>query len=142
MPNDAQHNLESTIFLDRTHGKRMAELLRRVGFEVVMMCEHWPGGKDQYISDPQWIAECGKKGWVAISGDKRLEHNVTNKHAVKEARCRVFILGDTNSRPEEWAAAVMVGRRKIQRIVRKNSGPFFSHISKHSDGHVSHPRFP
>ena len=83
-----------------------------------------------------------EKGWIAISGDKRLETNVENKQAVIDAKCKVFVLTDTNSAPEEWASAVIVGRTKMAIVVRKNEGPFFATISKRSDSHVTHARDP
>jgi hypothetical protein len=135
-------NLDFTVFLDRTHGKAMATLLRRVGLKVKTIYQVYPKRKHEDIKDPEWIARCGKEGWVAISGDKRLEKNVENRQAVDGAGCKVFLLTDTNSISEEWAAAVILGRTKIASVVRKNDCPFFATISKRSDTHVSHARFP
>jgi len=137
-----QPKLDNWIFLDRTHGKAMATLLRRVGLKVKTIYQVYPKRKHQSIKDPQWIAKCGQKGWIAISGDKRIERNVENKQAVINAKCKLFLLTDTNSLPEEWASAVILGREKISNVVRKNEGPFFATISKRSDSHVSHARFP
>jgi hypothetical protein len=137
-----QLKLEGTIFLDRTHGKAMASILRRVGLKVRTIYQVYPRKKHQSVKDPQWIARCGKEGWIAISGDKRIEKNIENKKAVIDAKCKLFLLTDTNSLPEEWAAAIILGREKISTVVRKNQGPFFATISKRSDSHVSHARFP
>ena len=120
----------------------MAAILRRVGLKVKTIYQVYPKNKHQKIKDPQWIARCGKEGWVAISGDKRIEKNVENKQAVIEAKCKLFLLTDTNSRPEEWASAVILGREKMSSVIRKNKGPFFATISKRSDAHVSNARFP
>jgi hypothetical protein len=102
----------------------------------------YPRNKHQKVKDPQWIAKCGKEGWVAISGDKRIERNVENKQAVIDAKCKLFLLTDTNSLPEEWASAIILGREKISSVIRKNEGPFFATISKRSDTHVTNARFP
>jgi hypothetical protein len=88
-----------------------------------------------------WIAECGKQGWVILSGDKGLERNPINRHAVIEAACKVFIFTDTNSKAEEWAAAVIMARRKIAAIIDKNNGPFYVHIGKEAQSHLSEVRF-
>jgi len=137
-----QPKLESTIFLDRTHGKSLAAMLRRVGLKVKTIYQVYPKNQHQKIKDSQWIAKCGAKGWVAISGDKRIERNVENKQAVIDAKCKLFLLTDTNSLPEEWASAIILGREKISSVVRKNEGPFFATISKRSDSHVTNARFP
>jgi hypothetical protein len=67
---------------------------------------------------------------------------VENKQAVIDAKCKLFLLTDTNSLPEEWASAIILGREKISSVVRKNEGPFFATISKRSDTHVTNARFP
>lgn len=102
----------------------------------------YPKRKHESVQDPTWIELCGKKGWIAISGDKRLEKNVENVTAIIKHKVKVFILSDTNSLPEEWAAAVTVGQEKIISVVNKNDGPFFSTIQRCSRSHVSHARFP
>jgi hypothetical protein len=120
----------------------MAAMLRRVGLKVKTIYQVYPRNKHQKVKDPQWIAKCGKEGWVAISGDKRIERNVENKQAVIDAKCKLFLLTDTNSLPEEWASAIILGREKISSVIRKNEGPFFATISKRSDTHVTNARFP
>ena len=120
----------------------MAAMLRRVGLKVRTIYQVYPRNKHQKVKDPQWIAKCGKEGWVAISGDKRIERNVENKQAVIDAKCKLFLLTDTNSLPEEWASAIILGREKISSVIRKNEGPFFATISKRSDTHVTNARFP
>jgi hypothetical protein len=120
----------------------MAAMLRRVGLKVRTIYQVYPRNKHQKVKDPQWIAKCGKEGWIAISGDKRIEKNVENKQAVIDAKCKLFLLTDSNSLPEEWASAVILGREKMGSVIRKNPGPFFATISKRSDSHVSNARFP
>lgn len=120
----------------------MATLLRRVGFKVRSIYQCYPKSQHETVQDPTWIELCGKKGWVAISGDKRLERNIENVTAVIKHKVKIFILSDTNSRAEEWASAVIVGQEKIVNVVNKNDGPFFSTIQRQSRGHVSDARFP
>ena len=120
----------------------MATLLRRVGMEVRSIYQCYPKKKHERVQDPTWIELCGRKGWVAISGDKRLEKNVENVAAIVRHKVKVFILSDTNSLPEEWASAVIVGQEKMTSVINKNEGPFFSTIQRQSRAHVSHARFP
>lgn len=84
---------------------------------------------------------CAENDWVAISGDKRIRTNPIEKQAIIDSKLRVFILTDSNSLPEEWAAAVIVGSEKIQSVVRKNEGPFYAMVGKRSDNHVSDAKF-
>jgi PIN like domain len=128
-----------TFFLDRTHGRKtFPNLLRRVGFSLVALHEH---GFAPETQDDVWIEECGKQIWVILSGDKGLERNPINKAAIIAAACKVFIFTDNNSKAEEWAAAVIMGRAQIARIIDKNNGPFYVHIGRECQSHVSAVKF-
>jgi hypothetical protein len=102
----------------------------------------YPNGRDQFIADPEWVKLCGERNWVIVSGDKRLETQPENRQAVIDAKVRVFILSDSESMPEQWAAAVIVGHYKIQEVIDGNVGPFFASIGLRADGHVTRVRFP
>jgi hypothetical protein len=133
---------EHELFLDRTHGKRMGEMLRRAGFRVRPIYEVYPGTAHDGISDPQWIRLCGENGWVAISGDKRLETVPENRQAVIDAKAKVFVLTDSNSPPEMWAAAIILGHYRMSEMIDGNQGPFFVSVGKRSDGHIARLRLP
>jgi len=128
-----------TFFLDRTHGRKIFPgILRKVGFSLVALHE-WGFGPE--TQDDVWIAECGKQGWVVLSGDKGLEKNPVNRKAVIDAACKVFIFTDNSSKAEEWAAAVIMARKQIARMVDQNNGPFYVHIGKEAHSHLSSVRF-
>ena len=133
---------EHELFLDRTHGKRLGALLRRVGFKVRPIYEVYPGTAHERVSDPEWIKLCGENGWVAVSGDKRLETVPENRQAVIDAKAKVFVLTDSGSLPEIWAAAIIVGHYRMSEVIDGNSGPFFVNIGKRSDHHVARLRLP
>ena len=130
------------LFLDRTHGKRMGAILRRAGFKVRPIFEVYPGTDHERVSDPEWIKLCGENGWIAISGDKRLETVPENRQAVINAKAKVFVLSDSGSRPEIWAAAIIIGHYRMCEIIDGNDGPFFVSVGKRSDGHVARLRLP
>lgn len=91
--------------------------------------------------DTVWIAHCAKENWVILSGDKSIEEVPEERQAVIDGKCKVFFFKDTNSLTEEWAAAVIVGRRRILEIVERNNGPFFVTIDKFARSHVSPVRY-
>jgi hypothetical protein len=76
-----------------------------------------------------------------LSGDKSIETVPENRQAVIDAKCKVLFFNDTNSFPEEWAAAVIVGRPKLLEIIEQNDGPFFVIIEKYARAHISSVRF-
>jgi hypothetical protein len=134
---ESKSGIKPTFFLDRTHGKRTSRLLTSVGMNVIL---HRKWFIDE-APDPEWIAKCGKEEWVILSGDKSIEAVPENQQAVIDAKCKVFFFNDTNSYPEEWAAAVIVGREKLFEIIEHNNGPFFVTIDKYARAHVSSIRF-
>lgn len=120
----------------------MSELLRRVGFTVHHIFDVYPGKAHESISDPEWIRLCGENGWVAISGDKRLETVPENKQAVIDAKGKIFVLSDSGSRPEIWAAAIIMGHYRMADIIDHNDGPFFVNVGKRCDSHIAKLRLP
>jgi PIN like domain len=135
-------SIERELFLDRTHGGRLIALLRELGFAVNPIKEIYPNGKDQFIRDPEWIKLCGEKNWIILSGDKRLETVPENRQAVIDARAKVFLFMDSESFPQEWAAAVIVGHDRMKEILDANPGPFFVNISKRTGSHLARLRLP
>jgi hypothetical protein len=91
--------------------------------------------------DDEWIPKCVEKGWVIITGDKGIETDPINAKAIEESGAKLFITADTNSKAEEWAAAIIVARRKMARIVEYNNGTFCVDIDKHASNHVSSERY-
>jgi hypothetical protein len=125
------------FFLDRTHGKTIRKWLKAVNMALEF--------HDHYFlpeePDPTWIAKCGKEDWIILSGDKRIETVPENRQAAIDAKCKVFFFDDTNSKTEEWAAAVLVGRARIAEIIDRNNGPFFVTLTRFARSHVSRPRY-
>ena len=127
-----------TLLLDRTHQSKVTEkLLRHLDVRVEIHKRHYLPG----APDPEWIADAAKRGWAIISGDKGIEYDGINRHAVAQSGARVFLLTDTESRGAEWAASLVMARHKIQRVATENRGPFFCNIEKGGDQHVKKPRF-
>jgi hypothetical protein len=134
----SQPNSRVTLLLDRTHQSKVAEkLLRDVDVSVEIHKRHYL----RDAPDPDWIADASARGWAIISGDKGLELDGINRHAVVKNAARVFLLADTNSRGAEWAAALVAGRHRIIKIAGENRGPFYCKINKTSEQHVEKPEF-
>ncbi len=133
----SKSGIKPIFFLDRTHGKRTSKILQSVEIDVVLHGRWF----HQEARDPEWIAKCGQEEWVILSGDKSIESVPENRQAVIDAKVKVFFFNDTNSLPEEWAAAVIVGRPRIFEIIERNNGPFFVTLEKYARSHISSIRF-
>jgi hypothetical protein len=82
--------LEQVVFfVDRSLGrKRFPAPLRDAGFIVEIHDDHFaPDAEDEV-----WLAEIGKRGWVAITKDERIRYRAIEREALMRARVRAFIL--------------------------------------------------
>jgi hypothetical protein len=125
------------LFLDRNHGNLIRDRLIEWGFDVRACSRMFP----DTTPDVEWIAECAKNNWVILTGDKSIEEVPAERQAVINGKCKVFMFDDTNSRAEEWVAAMLVGRQRLQYLVENSDGPFFVTIRKFGHSHFSSPRF-
>jgi hypothetical protein len=60
--------LTRVYFTDRDLGKLFPEILRAGGLEVERHADHF-GDK---TPDEDWLQEIGKRGWIAITHNKRI----------------------------------------------------------------------
>ncbi len=126
------------LFLDATHQSKVtAKLLRDLDVNVEVHRRHYRPA----APDPDWIADATSRGWVIISGDKGIREDGVNRYAVIKARAKVFLLADTTSRGAEWAASLVMARKKILRIAEQNNGPFYCVVEKGNEHHVHKPEF-
>ena len=138
MNNSEQPKPRTTLFLDATHqAKVTAKLLRDSGVSVEVHKRYFLAD----APDPEWIADCTRRGWAIISGDKGIEYDGVNRQAVVTSRAKVFILSDTTSRCIDWAASLVIARHKILAIAQDNQGPFYCTVEKGKDEHVGDVRF-
>jgi hypothetical protein len=138
LSNSEQPKSPTTLFLDATHqAKITAKLLRDAGISVEVHKRYFLAD----APDPEWIADCTRRGWAIVSGDKGIEYDGVNRRAVATSRAKVFILADTTSRCVDWAASLVIARQKILKIVEDNEGPFFCTVEKGNDEHVGKVRF-
>lgn len=71
-----------------------------------------PNNVHESVLDPDWIKKYGENNWIVVPGDKRIETVPENRQAVIEAKAKAFLLNDSNSKPEVWAAAILLGQYK------------------------------
>jgi hypothetical protein len=136
--NTSKQPEEPIYFVDRNLGrKRLPNLLKKVGMKIEVLHSYFPAE----TPDDEWIPQVVAKGWVILTGDKAIETDPINLKAVEDSAAKVFITADTNSKAEEWAAALIVGRRKLARVAEYNNGAFFVDVDKHATSHVSPERY-
>jgi PIN like domain len=103
-----------------------------MGFEIERHKEHFRHDE----ADDVWIPQVAARQWVILSGDKKLSKHTANIEAVRSACAQVILVTDSNSLPEQWAAAMIMGRHKIAELLEKHSGPIFIQLGQQAKDHV------
>ena len=113
---------EFTFFLDRNLGsKRVAEALRQAGANVEVHADHFaPDG-----SDEEWLATCGKRGWIAITLDYRIRYRASERDTLKVYKVRAFLIARAGEMNGEVLSQLLVGKLpKFVALASQTPAPF------------------
>jgi hypothetical protein len=128
-----------TLLLDENLSSAdIAAILRRLPnvWGIERHTDHLARG----LSDVEVIETCGTRNWVLISCDDRIRFVPHNKAAVMRCGVRAFMFGQGNFQGVEYAAALIVGRKRIFDVLRKNAGPVLARIQISGDVVLFHPQ--
>jgi PIN domain-containing protein len=83
--------------------------------------------------DEIWLAEIGRRGWVAVSHDARIRYNPLAKMAIMEAGVRLLVvIGHATHR--EQAENFVESLPQIERFLRRTPGPFIARVYREGRG--------
>lgn len=115
------------FFVDRSLGKRViADSLRAAGALVEIHDDHFPID----APDEHWLGEVGKRGWVVLTKDKKIQHRVLEQAAVAKSKTRMFALTGGNLQGTEMAEIFVRALSKMGRLVRGNPAPFIAKVTR------------
>jgi PIN domain-containing protein len=116
---------EFIYFTDRDLGHQFPEKLRAAGIPVERHDSHF----GQLTTDPEWLAEIGRRGWVAISRDARIRYSPLALETLMDAGVRLFVIVGRLTTHE--AAELFIHRRgQIEDLLKRESGPFIGKIKR------------
>ena len=95
-----------TFFTDRDLGKQFPAELVSAGISVEPHASHFKHN----TPDEEWLAEVGRRGWVAVTHDQRIRYK-PNELAAVSARCRA-------PRPDRATPMPMLAKNFIASIAR------------------------
>ncbi|MGH8866324.1 MAG: hypothetical protein ACREVZ_17055 [Burkholderiales bacterium] len=122
---NGQH--EIVYFTDRDLGHRFPEKLRAAGLRVERHDDHF----DQLTADIKWIAEVGRRGWVAVTRDARIRYSPLALETLMSSGARLFVIVGRLT-TDEAAAVFLQQRKRVERLLRKESRPFIGKIRRDS----------
>lgn len=118
---------EVVYFTDRDLGHRFPEKLRAAGLRVERHDDHF----DQLTPDSEWIAEVGRRGWVAVTRDARIRYSPLALETLMKSGARLFVIVGRLTTDEAADVFVKQGKR-IERLLTKERKPFIGKVRRDS----------
>jgi hypothetical protein len=120
-----------TLFIKRPLGKRIGEALRAMGVKVVLHSDFF----GETAADTEYLARCALEGWIPLTADSDVHNSPLQKLLIREAKLQVFRLVRNHWPWAEKLAAFVAALPAIERLVRKQPGPFIARINR--EGKIS-----
>lgn len=119
--------MSRVFFTDRDLGKQFPEILAAAGFKVERHADHFKPD----CPDDEWLEAVGKKGWIAITHDRRIRYKPNELAAV--VRHRVALLVVIGKAPFPQLATHFVATvPKIVEFLSQNTAPFIAKVYRPS----------
>lgn len=114
-------------FTDRDLGKQFGEILKAGGLTVERHVDHFAPD----TPDDVWLAEVGRRGWIALTHDKRIRYKPNERDAVM--RHCVGLLVIVGAAPfAELARAFLATLPSIEHFLANHTPPFIAKIYRPS----------
>lgn len=85
-----------------------------------------------------WVPDVGARGWIILTADKNIRHNLIELIALLKSGTHSFILTSGNLTGEEMAKAFIAAMPQIKGIVATISAPAVCTVSKSGGVRVAH----
>jgi hypothetical protein len=124
--------LSFVYFTDRDLGNRFPEILRRGGLTVERHGDHFV----PETADEVWLEEVGKRGWIALTHDRRIRYKPNERDAVM--RHGVAMLAIVGAAPyPDLARAFLTTLPRIERFLRRHKPPFIAKVYRPSPAELA-----
>jgi PIN like domain len=125
----------TTVFFDRTCGKKLPQALRLLGLDIEAHHEHFADDEQ----DDVWLTEVGRRGWVVVTNDKRIRFNESEQRAVVTHGVGCFVF--TSGNLKRWDMMRILARAwdRMQQAIAETPRPFIYSI--HANASVE-PLYP
>lgn len=108
------------FFTDRDLGKRFPEVLHAAGLAVERHADHFAPD----CPDEVWLEAVGRKGWIAVTHDRRIRYKPNELAAVVQHRVALLVvIGDAPTRcwPRLSSARLLASCTSSRTIGRRTS---------------------
>jgi PIN like domain len=108
---------ELVFFCDRDLGRQFPTLLRDAGLRIQQHDDHF----EPNTPDDEWIAEVGRRQWIAITRDTRIRYSPLALSVLMQSGAQLFVLVGKLTTAEA-AVTFLRGREKISSTVPEERG--------------------
>ena len=117
-----------TLFFDRSVGKRIPEVLRRlqVPIGIEFHQQHFPADE----MDDVWLPVVGQRGWTVIGQDWSYHKNLAEISAIRQYDIGVFYLWASQARTWEQFFCLVKAYDRILQVMMQAPRPFIYRIGK------------
>jgi hypothetical protein len=121
--------LTRVYFTDRDLGKQFGAILRAGGLTVKRHADHFAHD----TPDEVWLAEVGRRGWIALTHDRRIRYKPTERDAVMRHGVALLVIVGAARFPE-LARAFVTTLPRIERFLAGHEPPFIAKVYRPSPG--------
>ncbi len=119
--------MSRVYFTDRDLGKRFGEILKTAGLTVERHADHFAHD----TPDEVWLTEVGKRGWIALTHDRRIRYKPNERDAVmRHGVALLVIVGDAPF--PELAHAFVATLPRIEQFLASHRAPFIAKVYRPS----------
>lgn len=120
---------EPVFFTDRDLGLTVPALLKAGGMTIEAYHQHFVPDN---VPDGEWLKFIGRRGWVALSHNKRIRYERDELDDLMGAGVKAFfIIGKGPHRA--YAEAFLRNFQKMKRMIQKDPEPFIAKVYQERD---------
>lgn len=114
-------------FTDRDLGKRFPEILRSGGLTVERHADHFT----EQTPDDVWLETVGKKGWIALTHDRRIRYKPNELNAVIQHGVALLVIVGKAAFPD-LARAFVTSLPAVENFLARHKPPFIAKVYRPS----------
>jgi hypothetical protein len=119
--------LSFVYFTDRDLGKGFPEILKSAGLTVERHTDHFAHD----APDEKWLETVGKRGWIALTHDRRIRYKPNERDAVMRHGVALLVIVGAAPFPD-LARAFITSVAAVEHFLHRHKPPFIAKVYRPS----------
>ena len=122
----------SVIYIEESlcNCQPIQKVFEDAGIRVERHYTHFPPGKR--TPDHEWLTLVGRKGWIALTKDKKMRRLPLERAAIKQYEIKEFCFSSGDLNKDEIAKILTAHLERMLKLVAKHQGPFEAALTQDS----------